>query len=365
VDEPTSLPATHLRRSTALQLALAIALLASAPDAADAAQPIGYLDAADCERIAGWSQDPDEPDKPIDVHVYIGGPAGTQGAAVFGTNAGIHRDDLCTAIGSCAHGFAVLSPLSLHDGQPRDVYAYGIDSQGGNNPLLGSAPKTLSCGAGAPAGIKRKVDGVGTFDAWRFSSFWDLLPLGAAEADALTEGPALSETPELVKADDGAPGVWLVDGALRRAVSDAVAATWRLDPASAVALPAAELAALVEGTPLRARPVIFIQGGLYMIDDPQPEPPGSSASSASGAGGGGSATGAGAGVGGGAGGGDADPAEPDGPSLADDGSCSLRSAQRGGWWPMVIAALVTALGVRRRRRGGTLAAPCVPSDATS
>ena len=100
---------------------------------ADAAPPIGNFDAASCEGLHGWSQDPDEPAKVLQVHLYFGGPAGS-GAPGVPISAGVHRDNLCTAIGSCEHGFVVLSPLSLHDGKPREVHAYGIDSQEAPTP---------------------------------------------------------------------------------------------------------------------------------------------------------------------------------------------------------------------------------------
>ena len=42
--------------------------------------PHGYLDAAGCDLIHGWAQDPDAPATSIAVHVYFGGPAGASGA---------------------------------------------------------------------------------------------------------------------------------------------------------------------------------------------------------------------------------------------------------------------------------------------
>lgn len=345
-------PPSSPRAGRCLHACLAGVLVALCPAAAYAVTPIGYLDGAGCEGISGWSQDPDEPDKPIDVHIYIGGPAGSANAVAYATNAGVHRDDLCTAIGSCAHGFVTLSPLSLHDGQPREVYAYGIDSQGGPNPLLGSSPKVLSCAPAAPAaGIKRKVDGVGTFDAWRFSSFWDLLPLGAAEADVVPEGPALPAVPELWSAEGGTPpGLWLIDGGVRRAVSDQVAATWRLDPAAAEAHPAADFEDVLEGTPLPARPVIFIGGGLYLLDDPQPG--GDSSSSSSGAGTSGGSTGAG-GAGGSIDGGDpADPTDNDAFGNTADSSCAIDARPVGvaRWWLAMIALAFSTMLTRHARR---------------
>jgi hypothetical protein len=333
---------------TARWIALASAISAAiAPRAAMAdVPPTGYLDAASCDAIAGWSQDPDEPAKAIDVHIYFGGPAGTPGAPAVATTANIHREDLCAAIGSCEHGFSILSPLSLHDGQARGVYAYGIDSQGGANPLLGSSPLTMTCPPAPPAppAVRRKIDGVKSYDAWRFVSFWDLLPLSGTDADTLADGPDLPAAPRLIKADDGAPEIWLVDGGVRRPVPGGAVATWRLDLGAIEVRPAAEVKALVEGTPLRPRPVLFIRGGLYVADDAQP--PGQDAASSSSS----SSTAAGAGGSGGAGGAGADPPTPSGRA---EGSCALKAPHDPSTNTLIsafFAALALARHARRRAR---------------
>lgn len=269
---------------------------------ASSAVPTGYLDSAGCDVIQGWAQDPDVPTSPIDVHVYFGAPAGTPNTPATATTAANYRGDLCAAIGSCEHGFAVRSPLSMHDGLTRDVFAYGIDTGGEGNPVLGGSPRSLACAPavqpGVQPGVRRPITNVPAFDAWRFSSFWDLLPLPGADADALPEGPPLPDKPEVVRADDGSPEVWLLDGGIRRAISAEAAAAWRIDITKAEATPAADVLSYPEGTPLRARPVLFIRGGLYIVDDAQtvvPAPATSSAAStgAWGEGGAGGAGGAG------------------------------------------------------------------------
>lgn len=108
--------------------------------------PVGYLDHAGCDVLAGWSMDPDQPDTVIDVHLYIGGPG--SGAPGFPVHAGIHRDDLCAAIGSCNHGYSFPTPASFLDGADHAVFAYGIDAMGGDNPLLGTA--TFHCAPPPP-----------------------------------------------------------------------------------------------------------------------------------------------------------------------------------------------------------------------
>jgi len=160
----------------------------------------------------------------------------------------------------------------------------------------------------------------------------------------------LPAAPELWTAESGTPpGLWLIDGGVRRAVSDQVAATWRLDPATAEAHPAGDLEDLVEGTPLPARPVIFIGGGLYLLDDPQPG--GQSSASSSGAGTSGGSTGAG-GAGGSAD--DGDPADPTDAAGAEsaDSSCAIAARPAGGarWWSLAMIALAFSTMLARHAR---------------
>ena len=107
--------------------------------------PRGYLDSVTCDGGAvGWAQDQDAPDTAIDVHLYLDGEAGS-GAQGFATTADGHRDDLCSAIGSCAHGFSFPIPEELKDGVPHTVFAYGIDTDGGDNPQLSGSGMTFTC----------------------------------------------------------------------------------------------------------------------------------------------------------------------------------------------------------------------------
>jgi len=108
----------------------------------------GNLDAAGCDAIAGWSQDQASPATAISVDLYFDAPAGTAGAAAQRILAGTSRSDLCTAIGSCDHGFSVPVPAALLDGKAHQVYAYGIASSGqGPNELIAGAPRSFTCAA--------------------------------------------------------------------------------------------------------------------------------------------------------------------------------------------------------------------------
>jgi hypothetical protein len=346
------MPGMKMRRMVTTSLGLATLALAGA---AGAVEPVGYLDAAGCDVIAGWTQDPDEPAKAIDVHLYLGGPAGS-GAPAVAVTANVYREDLCSAIGSCEHGFVRMPPLSLFDGAARDVYAYAIDSMGGPNPLLGASPKPLQCAPSA-SGVRRKVTAVSAVDAWRFNSFWDVLPLPAEGAAALAQGADLPDAPALAVPDDGSGALWLLDKGVRRAVPAGAIGPWRFDPSKAETRPAAELQAMVEGPAVRSRPVLVLFEGLALIDDPIPEVPDESTSS-SGAGGGGGSGEGGSGAGG-AGGNQAGGGGEGGSGAGEGGSgggasgaaasgCAVGGGEsRGG---LAVMAAGCALAVFRRRR---------------
>ncbi len=121
--------------------------------------PRGNLDSASCT-FDGWAQDEDAPSQAIDVHFYIDG--------VFGgaTNASTYRADLCSAIGSCNHGFSFPAPAQYKDGLTHSVNAYAIDTAGGSNPSLGTkafscAPSCVPSGALSCSGTN-VVDSCGT-----------------------------------------------------------------------------------------------------------------------------------------------------------------------------------------------------------
>jgi GH25 family lysozyme M1 (1,4-beta-N-acetylmuramidase) len=270
--------------------------LASPPNKA----PIGYLDSADCSSIAGWAQDQDTPDQPIDVHLYFDGNPGDPKALAFAVHADQHRDDLCQAIGSCNHGYLAAPPKSLLDGQPHTVNPFGIDSMGGNNPPLSGGPKTFQCAPPTPPvdalhGVKRWIASPAVFDAWRFDWFRDL----AHEPDALVasfpDGPNEPDAPVVVQADDGTPEVWVIDTGVRRHVIDpASLAAWRLDgPGAIVPMPAAQVYGYPKGADLPAAPFVFSSPSdpkVYLLDVPL-QPPSMGSGGSSGVGGGSAGTG--------------------------------------------------------------------------
>ena len=350
--------------------------------------PIGWLDSADCTSVAGWAQDPDAPDQPIDVHFYFDATSGQPGAVPVVVPAGQHRSDLCQALGSCNHGFSTSSPRSLLDGKPHFVNAFGIDAMGGTNPALSGNPKTFTCAPPAMPvdalhGIKRWLSSPTVFGAWHFDAFRDV----AHEPDALVasypDGPDVPPAPTVVRADDGTPSVWLIDTGVRRHVVDpASLAAWRLDAAVTIQ-PAAMVYQYPVGADFPELPFVFSSVSspkAYFLDVPLS--PGSGGKGGSGTGGsatggsamggsgkggsakGGASTTTGKGGAGGAGSNGSGAAGTGGSGLGTGtsggvgstveeapGSASGCAATRGspGAWP---AALVLALaaGARRRRR---------------
>lgn len=191
----------------------------------------GSLDSAACDAIAGWAQDQASPGTGIFTDLYFDAPVGQAGAGSIRVTASTSRADLCTAIGSCAHGFSVPVPAGLMDGAAHQVYAYGIANAGeGPNELLGGSPKSFTCAPPAPpftpqSGIKRHVPDPAAFSAWKFDSL-DVAKETAAEIAAYPTGAPLPEAPKVVIAT-GDPAVWVIDGAVRRhVVSPASLASW-------------------------------------------------------------------------------------------------------------------------------------------
>lgn len=230
--------------------------------------PEGWLDSVDTSGVVGWARDVDVPASAIDVHVYWGGPA-LSGAPASVLPANRHREDLCTAIGSCSHGFLGVVPLSLLDGQPHAVHGYGIDDAGLDNRELSGSPQTLQALAAVPDGVRRHVTDPDSYAAWQFDDFWQRLPLTDAQVEALPTGTPLPQTPTLVQADDGSPEVYVLDGDTLRHVPDpSVMAAWRFAFAQVEPRSAAELAALDKGPPWRASPVLVRRGdgAIYVID---------------------------------------------------------------------------------------------------
>jgi hypothetical protein len=101
------------------------------------AAPVGTLDGVNtASHLAwGWTYDPDTSADLIAVHFYMDGPPG-QGTMVGAVTTTVSRPDVNSAFGIAGvHGFSFTIPPQYRSGT-HTLYAYGIDSWGGHNPLL-------------------------------------------------------------------------------------------------------------------------------------------------------------------------------------------------------------------------------------
>lgn len=241
--------------------------------------PEGWLDAAACDGIRGWTRDPDAPDAPIDVVITIDGPLFAAGSSTFRTNAGIARLDVGT------HGFSMPPPYGFMDGRDHAVYAYGVNATGmGGGPLMG-LPGTLHCDRAPfpfPNGVRRHVTDPASFAAWQFAST-DVVVLDDATLATLPESDPWPAAPSLFSAS-GDPAVYLRDvrsgvAARRHVPSPAAMASWRLDWGAIAMVDLAARDATADDVPISERPYLVRGSGdaVYVVDAPPPARPGADA----------------------------------------------------------------------------------------
>ena len=102
----------------------------------DNSLPVGCVDVVDDGygqiHVAGWAFDPDAPSSSIEVHVYVGGPAGDSNAIGRSFVANGVREDVNNVYGiSGKHGFDCTFETSKRGNQP--IYIYAIDSDDANS----------------------------------------------------------------------------------------------------------------------------------------------------------------------------------------------------------------------------------------
>lgn len=232
--------------------------------------PKGQLDAASCDEIRGWAQDPDIADKPIAVRIYFDGKIGDPAAKVLNLTAALKRDDLCMPLGSCDHAFSTRVPLSMQDGKPHEVRALAMDSGGTANAELPGGPKSITCATVIPEGVRRHVTTAVSYSSWNFDPLWSQVTLDDARLDAIPTGADLPTAPKLVKADDMSPEVWLLDNGFRRHVPNPdILVAWEFDGTSVELMPAADINAMPKGPDVRKAPYLVKGAGpaVYLIDD--------------------------------------------------------------------------------------------------
>jgi murein DD-endopeptidase MepM/ murein hydrolase activator NlpD len=119
--------------------------------------PLGALDVVTSDRpnelvVRGWAIDPDSPDWPVGILLYLDGPAGSDAVAAPLVLTDRLRPDVASQLGTGA-GSGFEARLTVAAGT-HAVYVYAVDGSGGPGALLGSgstpvAPSLL-CAALAP-----------------------------------------------------------------------------------------------------------------------------------------------------------------------------------------------------------------------
>lgn len=99
--------------------------------------------------VAGWSFDRDNVDEAVELHVYIGGPAGTEGAEAVLVVANRSRKDVDNAfhVGEY-HGFEKIIPTKKIGSV--QVYVYAINIGGGPNLEIGHKTVNITKDTSAP-----------------------------------------------------------------------------------------------------------------------------------------------------------------------------------------------------------------------
>ncbi len=123
---------------------------------------MGWLDQATCTQFRGWAGDTNDPNLAINVHfyddlienggVFIGGVGATtlRESAVCEALKGSNCEVCPTDQPQCQHGFVFSTPSTLFDGQPHNIYAYGVNSNDNRNAQLLGTPKSIICSAAPP-----------------------------------------------------------------------------------------------------------------------------------------------------------------------------------------------------------------------
>jgi hypothetical protein len=119
--------------------------------AADARSPFGVVDQVVASgsggvHVSGWTIDPDVVLQSTDVHIYIGGAAGTSGAVGTSILAGQLRNDVASAYPGTGnhHGFSQTVTTSKRGAQPVFIYAIDLGAQAATNTFLWSGNVTIS-----------------------------------------------------------------------------------------------------------------------------------------------------------------------------------------------------------------------------
>lgn len=116
--------------------------------------PQGCLDGVSYEgngkiRVRGWAFDRDSLGTNLQIHVYVGGPAGS-GAPGYAITANVFRPDVNNAYPGVGNNHGFDSVISVSPTGNKQVYVYAINVGGGNsNPLIGTRSVMIGSNAGS------------------------------------------------------------------------------------------------------------------------------------------------------------------------------------------------------------------------
>lgn len=162
--------------------------------------PIGFLDGSNCNIINGWTCDPDNFGKVLDVKIYVDAPLGGNPTAVYTITANQERPDLYNpgqnvniCGGTTGHGFTTQTPNSLRTGE-HTIYAYGVDPKSGALAVLansGGEQNKFNCGSTNNAGTEITNSNSGT---------------NAGSGSGASGNDNLPKTPSIIGAVENAAG---------------------------------------------------------------------------------------------------------------------------------------------------------------
>lgn len=139
-------------------------------------QPQGCLDsvtstAAGKITVTGWAFDRDSLNSNLQIHVYVGGPAGS-GAPGYAITANAYRPDVPKVYPGVGNYHGFQSTISVSRTGTQKIYVYAINVGGGNtNPLIGSKNvNILGSGTNASAKVNLNVPSYKQYDSrWKNS----------------------------------------------------------------------------------------------------------------------------------------------------------------------------------------------------
>lgn len=116
----------------------------------DVNSPMGHLDeiygGAGSVMVRGWALDEDDVNKALEIHVYVGGPAGSGASCYVVPKADKLRKDVEDVYPGSGiyHGFQ--DTIIVNETGKKDVYVYAINIEGGDNVLIGQGTVDIKPG---------------------------------------------------------------------------------------------------------------------------------------------------------------------------------------------------------------------------